>query len=648
MAPCFLAQEDFDLLLFAGKGGVGKTTCATATALKLAAQAPNSSFLLVSTDPAHSLSDILAGFTPPGNLKVLEFDAWESLQSFKTQHARTLREIAHRGTFLEDEDLNRFLDLSLPGLDELMAFLEISSWVQAGLYRCVVVDTAPCGHTLRLLAMPDLIRKWIGALDALLAKHRYLKKVFGRSSRPDELDSFLQELTGSVARMEELLQSPTHCRLVPVMLAEELSIRETMDLLAEVKRLQLPTTDIVANRLIPDNQCPVCQEGRRKQFDALQNLFADPELPPCSIWSVPLYAEEVRGKTALESFWGDCTSLSWPLPAISKCSPPSSTPVVESGLERPPAETTILLFGGKGGVGKTTLACATALDLVTCRPDRTVLLISTDPAHSLSDCLDLAIGSQPTPICSNLAAMEIDAAAEFRVLQQDYAIDLERLLSSFSNKVDPVFDRQVMERILDLAPPGVDELMALSQVMELLNNRSYDLFVLDCSATGHLMRLLELPALLDSWLKAFFEVFIKYREVIQLPGFSDRLVEISRNLKVLRTLLRKADQTALYAVSIPTQMALSETRRLIASCERLRISVPVFFLNLVTPNTSCALCSAVYQRELAVREEFRQSFPEKPFGIVYKQADLRGIEQLRELARALYHPAGKESSTYVC
>ena len=81
--PSFLAPHGLQLLIFGGKGGVGKTTCATTSALRLAKRAPQSSFLLVSTDPAHSLADSLAGLAPPENLKVLELDSEQYLLKFK-------------------------------------------------------------------------------------------------------------------------------------------------------------------------------------------------------------------------------------------------------------------------------------------------------------------------------------------------------------------------------------------------------------------------------------------------------------------------------------------------------------------------------------------------------------------------------------
>ena len=162
-APSFLADQGLRLLLFGGKGGVGKTSCATATALQLAGDSPQTAFLLVSTDPAHSVKDSLAGAQPPPNLQVIELDARECLAAFKRQHGPKLYAIASRGTFLDHYDISRFLDLSLPGLDELMAWLEIAAWAAARRYQAIVVDTAPTGHTLRLLAMPALLRNWLGA-----------------------------------------------------------------------------------------------------------------------------------------------------------------------------------------------------------------------------------------------------------------------------------------------------------------------------------------------------------------------------------------------------------------------------------------------------------------------------------------------------
>src|SRR6266567_716133 len=302
-ASSFLDKQGLQLLIFGGKGGVGKTTCATAAALRFAKTSPQSSFLLVSTDPAHSLMDSLAGYHPPDNLKVLELDAREYLADFKKHDNDKLRGIAARGTFLDDGEINRFLDLSLPGLDELMAFLEVAAWVGNGSYDCIIVDSAPSGHTLRLLAMPEFLRKWLGMLEALLAKHRYMKWAFSRSVHRDELEAFLEELSGSVKRVEGLLQDPARCRFVPVMLAEAMSLRETVSIVSEVHRLRLPMTDIVINKIFPENACAACRDERFRQVQELRNLFCQTHLAKLAVWIVPLFSDEVRGGEALGTFW---------------------------------------------------------------------------------------------------------------------------------------------------------------------------------------------------------------------------------------------------------------------------------------------------------------------------------------------------------
>ena len=148
--------------------------------------------------------------------------------------------------------------------------------------------------------------------------------------------------------------------------------------------------------------------------------------------------------------------------------------------------------------------------------------------------------------------------------------------------------------------------MALTRIMEFLARSSYDLFILDCAPTGHLIRLLELPDLIDDWLKTFFNLFIKYERILRLPEFADELVRISRNLKKLRRLLRNPARSVLYAVSIPTRMALEETQDLVAACDRMGMAVPSVFLNLMTPPGDCRLCSSLWRRELLLVEGFRR------------------------------------------
>jgi arsenite-transporting ATPase len=173
--------------------------------------------------------------------------------------------------------------------------------------------------------------------------------------------------------------------------------------------------------------------------------------------------------------------------------------------------------------------------------------------------------------------------------------------------------------------------------MDFLGQGSYDLFILDSAPTGHLLRLLELPELIDQWLKTFFGLLLKYKLTIRFPDLSQQLVRISRNLKQLRNLWRDPARAALYAVTILTEMAFQETGDLLASCTRLGMSVPVLFLNLATPARDCPLCAALNRREAIIRDKFQHTFHGHQT-IIYRQTEPRGLQRLGELGQALYRP----------
>jgi arsenite-transporting ATPase len=632
--PSFLTNADLRLLLFGGKGGVGKTTCATATAVRLARERPDRQLLVLSTDPAHSLKDSLSDVALPATLQAVEFDAQEYLVEFRRRHGQELQAIAERGTFLDGEDIRRFLSLSLPGMDELFAFLDIARRaVSTGGQPLTIVDTAPTGHALRLLAMSGLLRRWVSVLESLLAKHRYMKQLFTHRYVPDELDRFLTELSRSIDAAEGLLTDPDRCRFVPVMIAEELSIRETTDLLQELDQLRIPARDIVVNMIVPASSCAHCAGARALQERTLHPLPA--VFRGRRLWELPLRDREVRGEE-IETLWSDAAPLRTERnPAGVPAVLPMPREPVQEPSALPRAALRLIMVGGKGGVGKTTLACATAIRLAHESPERRILLLSTDPAHSVGDCLDQPVGPQPTPVFGRLTAMEMDASAELDALKRQYREELDEFFGSMLKGFDVPFDRQVMEGLIELSPPGLDEIMALAGAMDLLAEDRCDQLILDTAPTGHFLRLLELPELISSWLKAFFELFLKYRDIFGIPAFSERLVRLSRELHRFRALLRDPHQAALYVVSVPTRMALEETQDLLAACRRMSVNVPILFLNRMTPGNDCPFCRARAREERETTAAFRRAFG-RHVTRVFRQPEPRGIGRLEELGQQLY------------
>lgn len=642
--PGFLQDKGLRLLFFGGKGGVGKTTCAAAGALYLARQRPHESFLLVSTDPAHSLQDCFAGTPAPANLVLREIDPQQSLERFKARHAQHLSTIALRGTFLDQADVTKLVNLSIPGLDEMMALLEIEAWVKESRYACIIVDTAPAGHTLRLLGLPAQMRKWVAALDAMLGKYRYLTQLYQGEYHQDEVDLYLEETRADLKRLWALLHSPKRCRFVPVLLAETLSLHVTRVMLRELKRLRLPLRELVVNRLLtPETDCPLCSDGVARQADAIRELMQI--VPEHSFWGLPLLNNEIQGSDQLLALWPQAQALLAPaVAAIQPTTQAQNRPLVHEQAPvnapspLPGSSIKLLLFAGKGGVGKTTLACASALRFAQDRRAQNILLFSIDPAHSLAACLGCEVGPNETQVAPGLSVIELDAQAEYAHLKKNYAAELTGFFgrSAAQAGVELAYDRDVMERMLDVAPPGLDEMLAVTRIVDLMDRQQYDLFILDTAPTGHLLRFLEMPELIEKWLSTFFALFLKYRDIFWLPKITEMMVDLSRKMKTFRRLLLDARQAAVLAVTIPTEMAYAETLDLVSACKALGVAVPTLFVNLVTPASSCPRCASVSRSQQPLLARYHAAHAQRHLTQVFRQTEPRGIERLATLGRALY------------
>ena len=296
---------------FGGKGGVGKTTAASATALFLLKKLkPDNSILLFSTDPAHSLSDSLGVKVGNRLVKVAEhkgakliayeMDAALALERFREAHGKVLAEIAERGTLLDEEDINELLNLSLPGLDEVMSLFELSELDRAGKYSHIVVDTAPSGHTSRLLRLPEVFTRMVHALDRMGEKHRYMIQHFARRKVvADEVDLFLQDLTARIQSVRNLLYDPQQTSFTLVTIPEAMSVRETERYLELLREQSVPVTDLIVNRVEQEHDaCVYCKarvKSQRPWLKEIEKLFGDLQLH-----YVPLQVEEVRGMVSLE------------------------------------------------------------------------------------------------------------------------------------------------------------------------------------------------------------------------------------------------------------------------------------------------------------------------------------------------------------
>ena len=162
------------------------------------------------------------------------------------------------------------------------------------------------------------------------------------------------------------------------------------------------------------------------------------------------------------------------------------------------------------------------------------------------------------------------------------------------------------------------------------------MIIVDAAPSGHLLRLLELPELIRDWLKQFFSLLLKYRQIMRLPQLSKRLVQLSQDLKKLRVLLQNNEQTGLYAVAIPTQLAIEKTVEMTDALQGLGISVKALFINQMTPSSDCELCEAIASREALQVKRAHTIVPNLPQAHIFRQTDPSGLNELMALGSAMF------------
>src|SRR5467141_3339782 len=485
-------------------------------------------------------------------------DADRALSRWLGARERVLRVIASRGTYLDDEDIDALFRLSLPGVDELVGLIELRRLARG--FEEVVVDTAPTGHTLRLLAMPATLEKLAQVLDDLQAKHRAMASSLLGSVRTDAADELIDELQEEARALGELLRSE-NAEFHWVTLGEELALAETVDGVASLRARGLRVVRLIANRLSPppDGPCPVCEARRSEQARILEGAL-HLKLP---VRTVPEQRREPRGLEDLATVGrllsAEATHVEPSFAAAAAAAEPMQRPRgAPAWLDQlAPKGTRLIFFGGKGGVGKTTTAAAAAVSIA--GRGRRVLLLSTDPAHSLGDVLGIPVGDQEREVEPGLWARELDGAHALEQRRARHRSAVEELFATLrgGSRFDAPYDRAVMEDLIDLAPPGLDELFALLAVIEALQR--YDLVVVDTAPTGHALRLLELVGTAREWVKALLQILLKYRRVTGLGEVARDLTETARDLRKLQELLQDPGRARFVAVMRPAALPRLET-----------------------------------------------------------------------------------------
>lgn len=551
------------VILVGGKGGVGKTTVSIAAALHLAT---SRNVVLFTTDPASNLADILHG-----ELRTEALDAAALYQRFLDRNLDSFLELGDRGTYLDKDELRRFFELSLPGVDELMAWMRIGELVDENQDATIVVDTAPTGHTLRMLSSADHFHQFAEALDSMQAKHRGMVRQFTHRDVRDAMDAFVEQFEAGARRRRELLTDPARAAFVAVTLSEPWVIDQTERLVRDVRASGIDVPFTVLNRAIVDADC------ERDRVRATRDAEARARLEPV--------VDAARACAPLDT--ADAIAQ-WSDGAVrrsdSRRSDSPARPPGQVALEGPtcvkPARLTFV--AGKGGVGKTTSAASIALQLAARCPDKNYTVISVDPAHTLRD---VFADEQPP---QNLAVEMIDTRAKWRHFRDSLGEEIDRAIGAMTpGGMTVAYDGDAMKKLVAIAPPGADELFAITRLADLIADDRQEAIIVDTAPTGHFLRLIDLPRTAGEWVREFMRILLHYRELIPAGSLAEELIRASRALHALDEAMR-SDATRVIVVTRPERIVIAESQRLIAEIEQRGMKLGGVIANYVTPDTGCA------------------------------------------------------------
>ncbi len=299
----------------------------------------------------------------------------------------------------------------------------------------------------------------------------------------------------------------------------------------------------------------------------------------------------------------------------------------------------VLLFTGKGGVGKTTLALATALRAA--EHGHRVFVLSTDAAHSLGDALGRPVGPHPVEVSRGVTAQEVSALAE-----------LERSWGEIQAWLQPLLlaDQETLVSEEMLVFPGLEELVALRSVSEVEASGGYDVCIVDCAPTGATLRLLRLPDVLRILMQNFWgwkrqaarlvrpiAEGLGARGLIAPEAVLDAFERLYAEIEGVRDVLLDEDRTSARLVVNPARVVVDETRRSFAYLCLYGVATDALLVNRVLPDRAAGGYFARWAaRERTELEDIRRSFPVPRFEAPLQPGEVIGEEPLRALGRALY------------
>lgn len=300
----------------------------------------------------------------------------------------------------------------------------------------------------------------------------------------------------------------------------------------------------------------------------------------------------------------------------------------------------VILYTGKGGVGKTSIAAATACRIA--HGGKKVLIMSTDQAHSLGDSYEQKLGNEPVKVADNLYAMEIDAVAESEAAWGNMQGYMKQLLTSRA--------QSGLEAEELLVFPGLEELFSLFKILDYYNKGEYDALIVDCAPTGETLSLLKFPETFGTFIEKVLPVKRKAVKIggpaieklakVPMPKDSvfDELEELTKRLHELQELMSNKEIVSLRIVTTPEKIVLKEAKRNYTCLHLYDYNVDAIIVNRIYPKEALeGYFNKWVQLQKDGLTEIEESFQGLPvFQLELQKKELKSLPVLQEIAGAVY------------
>ena len=570
---------------FTGKGGVGKTSLACTTALSLAAD--NKKVLLVSTDPASNVGQVFATeignkITPINNvenLEAIEINPEESAAEYRERIVGPMRDLLPEDALRSiEEQLSGACTVEIAAFDEFTALLTDNDLLSR--YDHVIFDTAPTGHTIRMLKLPGA---WSGFLEEGKGDASCLGPLAGLKKQRDRYAAAVDRLSDAKTTRLILVARPRHSALAEV-------ARTSKELASiGIKNQQLAINAMMPTETIGD---PLAAALLKRDQEALASMTAEVGALPRKVFA--LRSENLVGLDALKRFAAGATDMpkSANVQALNSSDFPMLGELVD-GIEAPGKG--LVMFMGKGGVGKTTMAAAVATELAS--RGHEVLLTTTDPAAHITETLS---GEQ-----QNLTVSRIDPEAETIKYQ-------EQIMATKGRHLDDQA-RAMLEE--DLRSPCTEEIAVFQAFSKVIRESSRHFVIMDTAPTGHTLLLLDATG-------------SYHKDIMRHRGEIDKTRLVTPMMR-----LQDPEQTKILIVTLPETTPVLEAVHLQQDLKRAGITPWGWIVNssLAAAKTTQPILQKRAHSEQEQIAKVRDGFSTR-FAVVPMQADEPvGAEKLQAL-----------------